>query len=215
VKQTGSTRAKLRQKWNRMCATGAVELQNDRSPDAVKSAFEIYLALEAASWKGQRGTALLSDQRDAAFTRRMIAALADEGSASVALLTVDGRAIAAQVLLYCGCRAYTWKTAFDAEFGAYSPGAVLVDKVTEQLFATDGIQSIESCSPEGGFMNQMWNGRRATVDLVADLDTDRSLEFSAMAMGARGYAQLRGLRASLRATSRSVMARRGGIWGGR
>ena len=36
----------------------------------MRGAFETYLAMEAASWKGARGTALLCDEEDAAFARR-------------------------------------------------------------------------------------------------------------------------------------------------
>lgn len=194
----GSTWGKLRQKWHRLCGAGPVDVRNDSAPDAVCEAFETYLALEGASWKGERGTAMLSKQGDAAFARRLIAGLAADGSASVALLTLGGRAIAAQVVLYCGSTAYTWKTAFDAAFAEFSPGALLVDKLTEELLALDRIESIESCSPEGGFMGRMWNGRRATVDLVADLGKESSLQFSAAAFGARSYAQLRAVRDALR-----------------
>jgi CelD/BcsL family acetyltransferase involved in cellulose biosynthesis len=199
LKRSGSTRKKLRQDWHRLCALGTVEVRNDRSHAAARDAFETYLAMEAASWKGARGTALLCDEADAAFARRLIAALAAEQNASVALLKVDGRAVAAQVLLYCGTMAYTWKTAFDSDFGKFSPGMLLVDKLSEQLFATGGIEAIESCSPEGGFMSRLWDGRRATVDLLADLGTTKSLEFSALAMGERSYAQLRRIRNNLRA----------------
>ena len=100
----------------------------------MREAFETYLAMEAESWKGARGTALLCDEEDATFVRRLIGDLAAQGNASVALLRVDGRPIAAQVLLYCGTTAYTWKTAFDSEFGKYSPGALLIEKMTERLF---------------------------------------------------------------------------------
>ena len=96
------------------------------------------------------------------------------------------------MLLYCGTTAYTWKTAFDVEFSKFSPGALLVDKMTEQLFADGDIEAIESCSPEGGFMNQIWDGRRATVDLLADVGRTKSLGFHAVV--AR--------RARLRATAR-------------
>src|ERR1019366_6893688 len=40
------------------------------------AAFETFLALEKASWKGARGTALLSDSQDAAFVRRLFQSLA-------------------------------------------------------------------------------------------------------------------------------------------
>ena len=102
LKKSGSTRKKLRQDWNRLTALGAVDIVNDRTRAAVQDAFETYLAMEAASWKGSRGTALLCDEEDATFARRLISDLAAGENASVALLRVDGRAIAAQVLLYCG-----------------------------------------------------------------------------------------------------------------
>jgi CelD/BcsL family acetyltransferase involved in cellulose biosynthesis len=206
LKKSGSTRKKLRQDWNRLAALGAVDIVNERDRAAVQQAFETYLAMEAASWKGSRGTALLCDEEDAIFTRRLISDLAAGGNASVALLRIDGRVIAAQVLLYCGTTAYTWKTAFDAEFSKYSPGALLVDKMTEQLFADGGVDAIESCSPEGGFMNTIWDGRRTSIDMLADVGAKKSLGFRAVVASERGYAQLRGLRNRLRDMSWSPMA---------
>jgi CelD/BcsL family acetyltransferase involved in cellulose biosynthesis len=210
LKKSGSTRKKLRQDWNRLSALGTVDIVNDRAQTAVASAFETYLAMEAASWKGSRGTALLCDAEDAAFARRLISDLAAGGNASVALLRVNGQAVAAQVLLYCGTTAYTWKTAFDAEFSKFSPGALLVDKVTERLFAGSNIAAIESCSPEGGFMNQIWDGRRTTVDLLADVRAKKSLGFRAVMASERGYAQLRELRNRLRDMSWAPLAWRKG-----
>jgi Acetyltransferase (GNAT) domain len=200
LKHSGSTRKKLRQDWNRLSAHGSVEIINERERDKVEGAFDVFLTMEAGSWKGGRGTALLCRPQDATFARRWISGLAAADSASVALLRVDGRPIAAQVLLYCGRTAYTWKTAFDAEFAKYSPGALLVDKLTEQLLAT-AVEAIESCSPEGGFMARLWAGRRTTTDLLVDVGARRSIGFAAAAMGEWGFAQLRALRNTLRAGS--------------
>ena len=210
LKKSGSTRKKLRQDWNRLSALGTVDIVNDRARSAVQEAFETYLAMEAASWKGSRGTALLCDEEDAIFTRCLISDLAAGGNASVALLRIDGRTIAAQVLLYCGRTAYTWKTAFDVEFSKYSPGALLVDKMTEQLFADGQIEAIESCSPEGGFMNTIWDGRRTSIDMLADVGAQKSLGFRAVVASERSYAQLRGLRNRLRDMSWSPLAWRKG-----
>ena len=63
VKRSGSTRKKLRQDWNRLSALGAVDVVNDRTLVGARQAFESFLALEKASWKGAQGTALLSDPR--------------------------------------------------------------------------------------------------------------------------------------------------------
>jgi hypothetical protein len=199
IKRSGSTRKKLRQEWNRLSAQGHVDVVNDRRPEAVRQAFEKFLAMEAAGWKGARGTAVLSDARDTAFVRRLVGDLAAEGNASVALLRIDGRAIAAQVLMYGGSTAYTWKTAYDASFARFSPGALLVDKVTEELFATPGIDAIDSCSDGNGFMAQLWAGRRIVVDLLIDLSPRRTLGFMLEAARQRGYYRLRILRNRLRA----------------
>ena len=196
-KRSGSTAKKLRQDWNRLGALGAVDVVNERAADAVRAAFEIFLEMELRSWKGAGGTALLSHDEDAAFVRLFIANLSQRGGASVALLRVDGRPIAAQVLLYSGATAYTWKTAFDAAFAKYSPGALLIDKVTDALFAA-GVEQIESCATEDSFMAQLWTGRRMTVDLLVDVGEHRA-SFALAAFGERAFVFVRALRDRLRA----------------
>src|SRR5262249_44820100 len=129
-KRSGSTAKKLRQDWNRLAAQGAVEGANARRADDRRAAVGVFFEMEAKSWKGRNGTALLSDEHDADFARALIADLGWRRNASVALLRLDQRPIAAQVLLYCGSMAYTWKTAFDAAFAKFSPGVLLVDKIT-------------------------------------------------------------------------------------
>lgn len=199
VKSSGSTRKKLRQDWNRLSAVGALEMVNDRAPAAVREAFEIFLQMEMASWKGANGTALLCDSKDAAFVRRLIGDLAGQGGASVALLQLDGRAIAAQTVLYCGTTAYTWKIGFDEAYAKYSPGMLLIDRLTEQLFTSTPIEAIDSCSTEGSFMNQLWAGRRAMADLVVDVGAGRSLAFLLEAGRQTAYRELKLLRNRLRA----------------
>jgi Acetyltransferase (GNAT) domain len=198
VKRSGSTRKKLRQDWNRLTALGAVEVVNDRTPEGAEQAFESFLALEKASWKGDEGTALLSDPHDAVFVRRLLQNLAGQGSASVALLRVNGEAVAAQVLMYCGSTAYTWKTAFSANYGKYSPGALLIDKITEELFAGPDIQAINSCAAEASFMAQLWAGRRTMVDMLIDVGPGKSLGYRLEAARQLGYRQLRHWRDRLR-----------------
>jgi CelD/BcsL family acetyltransferase involved in cellulose biosynthesis len=199
VKKSGSTRKKLRQDWNRLCAMGAVDVVNARAPADVEAAFETFLALEAASWKGEQGTALLCDAADAGFVRRLIGGLAGRNLASVALLRVNGVTVAAQVLLYSGSHAYTWKTAFDAAYGKFSPGALLIDKVTESLLEAGGpVTLIDSCSAADGFMAQLWIGRRNMVDALIDVRSRNSLAFAVESARRQGFEQLRGMRNRMR-----------------
>ena len=197
-KRSGSTGKKLRQDWNCLCPRSAASTSRTTArADGARGAFEVFLDMEQRSWKGQNGTALLSHDEDAAFARALIAQLAARGCASIALLRVDDKPIAAQVLLYSGSTAYTWKTAFDSEFAKFSPGALLIDRVSDELFA-NGTTQIESCSTDGGFMENLWAGRRNTVDLLVDLGAKKSLGFAALALGERGYAAARALRHRLR-----------------
>jgi hypothetical protein len=198
VKRSGSTRKKLRQDWNRLTSLGAVEVLNDRTPEGAGQAFETFLALEKASWKGAQGTALLSDSRDAAFVRKLLQQLAAGQNASVALLRVNGEAVAAQVLMYCGATAYTWKTAFDANYAKYSPGTLLIDRVTDELFAGSDICAINSCAAETSFMAQLWAGRRNMVDLLFNIGPASSLHYRMEVARHLGYERLRDLRARFR-----------------
>jgi hypothetical protein len=199
VKKSGSTRKKLRQDWNRLTALGAVDVVNDRTPVRVMEAFEVFLRLEQASWKGARGTALLCDDADAAFVRELAAKLSAEGGASVALLRVDGKAIAAQVVMYSGRTAYTWKTAFDAEYARFSPGMLLVDKVTEQLFADPAIEGIDSCSYEDGFMGKLWTARRKMVEMLMHVGPGTSAAFALEQARLLGYHEAKRIRNQWRA----------------
>jgi hypothetical protein len=129
----------------------------------------------------------------------------------VALLRVDGEAIAAQVLMYCGTTAYTWKTAFSAKFAKYSPGSLVIDKITDELFAGPDIVAINSCAAEASFMAQLWAGRRTMVDMLIDLGPGKSLGYRLEAGRQLGYQRLRNLRDRLRSRPSSPAPRKLGM----
>jgi CelD/BcsL family acetyltransferase involved in cellulose biosynthesis len=196
-RRSKSTHKSLRHAWNRLCALGSVDVVNDRDAGAVHEAFEAFLAMEMASWKGPRGTALLCNGAHADFARQFIATLSADRKASVALLRLDGRPIAAQVLLYCGTTAYTWKISFDQNHQKCSPGALLIDQMRAALFA-DGIDAIDSCAPEPGFLARLLPDRRATIDVLANVGSRRSLVFTVVALREDAYLELKSLRNRLR-----------------
>jgi hypothetical protein len=140
----------------------------------------------------------LSDPADASFVRNLLQHLAARQNASVALLRVNGEAVAAQVLMYCGATAYTWKTAFDANYAKYSPGTLLIDRVTDELFAGPDIDAINSCAAETSFMAQLWTGRRNMIDLLFNIGPAKSLHYRMEVARHLGYERLRDLRDRLR-----------------
>jgi hypothetical protein len=132
--------------------------------------------------------------------------MAARGDASVALLKLDGRPIAAQVLLYQGRTAYTWKTSYDPEFGKYSPGSLLVDKVSMDLIDQGIVDAIDSCARGDGFMAQLWSARKPMVDMVASAAPGWSPGFVVVSSYFRAREGLKALRDSIRQHRRPVPA---------
>lgn len=201
LKRSGSTRKKLRQDWNRLAATGELEAINVRAPDAIGAAIEAFLELEASGWKGDRGTALLNDAADAAFARRFIADMAAAGLASIALLRLDGRPVAAQVLIYSGRTAYTWKTSYDPGLAKYSPGMLLVDRICTELLDSGEIDMLNSCAVADGFMGRLLSGRKPMLDMIVSTRSGWSPSYLAVA----GYFRLREWAKQMR--NRTLVAR--------
>jgi CelD/BcsL family acetyltransferase involved in cellulose biosynthesis len=191
-------RKKLRQSWKRMSALGLTAVVLAADAGAVNIALEAFLQLELKSWKGAAGTALLSCERDAMFARRLIGNLAANGQAAIYALQIDGQTIASQILLFSGRMAYTWKTAFDEAYAKFSPGVVLIDKLTEPVLTRPGIDGIDSCSVEGSYMGELWPMRQAMTDVIVDIKPGPSLSFRIEAARLLSRERLKTLRDRLR-----------------
>ena len=93
------------------------------------------LELEAAGWKGQKRTAVLSDPATVAFYHEMARAFHDRGELRLSSLRMDGRLVAFDLALLHRGRYFLLKTAYDESLRTLSPGLVLRRAVVEQCFA--------------------------------------------------------------------------------
>lgn len=165
---SASSRKKLRQHRRRLEEKGALESRVDVAPEQVSGAFEQFLKLEAAGWKGRRGTALLCEAADVAFSREMIARLAARGDASIHGLYQQGNAVALQVVLRAGANAFTWKTAYDEALADFSPGMLLLEDYTAAFLADRSITLVDSCAfDDSGFMSA-WSERETIASVLFD-----------------------------------------------
>lgn len=143
------------------------------APDAVRLGVESFLALEAAGWKGRRGTAMAIDRFRAAFAREAINGLAEQGMARVHTLRSGGRVVAALIVFVERGTAYTWKTAYDEEFAAFSPGTLLMIEVTRAHLADPAIRATDSCAvPDHPVLSRLWSERRPVGTMVVGLEPD-------------------------------------------
>ena len=142
-----------------------VELRDrSGSPEAI----EHFLRLEAASWKGEGGTALASRPADEAFFRQISSAFGDAGRLRVLELSTDsGAPLAVSCDLIAGDTIFCFKTAYDEEYRRHAPGVELTTANAEDFFANRPERVLDSCSPaDSKLMNKLLPDRRPLATLV-------------------------------------------------
>ena len=188
---SSSTRKKLRQHRRKLSEKGTLSSTVAASPEAVRRAMDKFLAMEASGWKGRNGTALASNEADAAFMRGTMVALAGHGNAAVHSIDLDGKPISMQLVARAGGAAFTWKTTYDERFHDFSPGMLLLEDYTAAFLADKSIAFVDSCSfDDTGFM-AVWQERQETADLWIDARRGGSLEFRALSGLQKSYRDTR------------------------
>lgn len=160
-------RKELRRQARRLADYGPVALDTAQEPDAVARGVEEFLDLEAAGWKGRRGTAAKLGGDVAAMFRILAPALAARRACRVERLMVDGRPVAVAISLGSGEQQWLWKIAYDEAFAPLSPGVQLVQALTARALGAGGRLRIDSCALPGiAMIERLWPQRRPYCDLL-------------------------------------------------
>lgn len=168
----------FRRMKRRLAEKGRLEHVVARTEDEVRDGLEAFLALEASGWKGRQRTAMAVDRFRAAFAREAINRLAERDMSRVHLLTLDGEPIASLIVFVEAGMAYTWKTAYDEAYAAFSPGTLLMIEVTRQHLDDPNITATDSCAvPDHPVMSRLWTERRRIGTMVIGMtpQTDRQV----------------------------------------
>lgn len=156
---------------------GTVEYTIARQPEEIRHGVEAFLTLEASGWKGRQRTAMAIDRYRAAFAREAVHGLAERDMCRVHMLTLDGKVIACLIVFIENGCAYTWKTAYDEEYAAYSPGTLLMIEVTKTHLDDPNIVATDSCAvPDHPVMSRIWSERKpiGTFVLALTPEADRA-----------------------------------------
>ena len=100
------------------------------------------MAVESRSWKMAAGTALPTQPFQNAFFEALLPAALADGSLRIALLHIDGRAVAMQIALVWHRRYWLLKISHDAAYADCSPGQLLIGH-TLRLAARQGLAAYE------------------------------------------------------------------------
>jgi len=82
-------------------------------------------------------------------------------------LNFDGRPIARRCAFVAGEGSFAFKTAYDEEFAAFSPGAMLEMDSMRQLHALTGVQWMDSCATTDNFLVNRLSNDRKTIQSIA------------------------------------------------
>jgi len=193
----------------RLAEKGELAYAIARQPDEIRNGVEAFLALEAGGWKGRARTAMATDRYRAAFAREAVHRLAELDLCRVHSLTLDGRVIACLIVFIEAGMAYTWKTAYDEDFAAFSPGVLLMIEVTRSHLDDPNIEATDSCAMPGHrIMSRLWSESRPVGTLLIGLtpDADRAVRQAATEL--HFHQETRKLARILRNRIRSLIRRR-------
>ena len=139
--------ANLRRRAKRLGERGAVAIGRVDGLDGLEPALERFFRLEAAGWKGRRGTAIAADRRLVTFYASIARAAASGGWLALRELTLDGRPAAMHFgLAYRGTYSLP-KPAYDEALGVCSPGQLLVREVLAESRAR-GLEALDFLGPD-------------------------------------------------------------------
>lgn len=122
---------------------GKIEVEI-RSPEvsAVEHGMNEAMRVEAASWKGREGSAMLTNPRLSGFFLHLAQCLARQGQLRLCFLRLNGEAIAMQVAAVHGGRWWVLKIGYDERWAEHSPGIQLMWDVLREAFER-GLTSFE------------------------------------------------------------------------
>jgi hypothetical protein len=198
----------MRRQWRLLERVGRVAYSVARQPEEVRQRMEEFLALEAKGWKGRKRSALVSDRYRAAFAREAITNLAEADAVRIHTIDLDGRAIASIVVFLMAGEAYTWKTAYDEGFKAYSPGKLLIMKLTDWHLEDANIMRTDSCAvPDHPIMSRLWEEREEMGTLVVGLSRNGDRDVRQVAAQLHLYRNTRNMARILREKIMSIAGR--------
>lgn len=126
-----------------------------------------FLEIEARGWKGAAGTAAANNPAIRDFMQQALANLAGRSQVRIEQLLLDGRPIAAGIVLRSGAAGWFWKTAYDETAARASPGVQLSYELTQSLLADVSLAQVDSCAtPDHTMIDRIWRERLAIADCL-------------------------------------------------
>lgn len=154
----------LRKARNKLAKLPGAGVEVVADPALADAAFERFVAVEAAGWKGEGGSAIGCATGRAAFFRALARRLAASGALEWHFLTAEGRTIAGHFAARIGGSLALIKIGYDEGYARCAPGNLLFERTVEQAFA-DGATREVNCLTDMAW-HRNWRMEQAAYERV-------------------------------------------------
>ena len=127
--------------------------------DDVPYAMPDYYAPYTASWK--------ANEQQVDFVDAIVARFSARGWSRLAVLSVSGQPIAAQLWFVLHGKANIFRLAYDQDWQAYSPGSILTRYLMEVVIDTDKVEEIDFLTGDEAYKSSWMSDRRERYALSA------------------------------------------------
>lgn len=171
---------------------GPVRVATLESHEPCARWIDAFLEMEASGWKGRIRSALASDCATQALFCEVIERGHANGSARLATLSVDGRAIAMSSWFESTTWGHGFKMTFDEGYRAYAPGQLLMRDIRDGI-ARRPDMSFDTCVPrDARHCHRLWQGNRRIIDGAVAIGSPwRRFHFDALIKARATYAAVK------------------------
>ena len=154
-KTTSKTRNLQRRRWRQLSQNGDLDVQLASSREELELALDEALRLHRLRWhRGTHDSSDFATARGSQFQRDVVRLLAPSDTARIALLRLNGRAIAFHYFFALEGTMFVHRLAFDPEFDRHSPGLLTTLRAIE-LAAAEGVTRVDFLRGEERYKLQL------------------------------------------------------------
>jgi CelD/BcsL family acetyltransferase involved in cellulose biosynthesis len=139
---------------------GRVSFSLQRKGDDFEAALATFFRLEGLGWKGDAGSAMISQPKHAQFGRDVAAGFAQDNRLVIGELRVDDEVIASTLNLISGNTLFALKIGWDPKYANASPGTQSELQLLKHVSKLDGIEFVDSCAHSGSYVEDVWPWRK-------------------------------------------------------
>lgn len=134
TKQLSSHHRATRRRLRNLRRLGSTEVEVVTQSEELERALRDGFRIEAAAWKRQVGTAIVSDREVENFYRLLARRFAQQDKLRLQFLNACGQRIAFAYVLEFRNKLFVLKSGYDPDYAAYSPGNVLCHLILQDCF---------------------------------------------------------------------------------